>query len=158
MTRLTCFVTVTVLALTFGVSAWAQVPGEYLGTNSEGYTVELVVAQNSSGGLFLGLVRESALFYCDGKLATANGRESAYGASLYLTAPIENGVVTFGASSNDLSGLRGTVSFEGNTVSGNLVAYDALFSGSAEPPSNAEAKSCHSRSLHFTAQPADPLH
>ncbi len=137
--------------------ALAQVPGQYAGFNSDGFAVELVVYQKPSGRLFLTLVREAALFYCDGKLLLTSGQQRAYGAAIIMEVPIQDGVATFAGSSNDLSALSGTVKFDGENISGTLVAYASLFAGTVTPPNDFEAKSCKTHELRFKAKPTNPL-
>ena len=143
--------------------AAAQVPGQYVGSNSDEYQVTLMVYQNPKGKLFLTVVRDFALFYCDGKLLLTNGppgtppKIEGYGAAFVKELPIKDGAVTFAVRSNDLSLVTGTVTFDGDKASGRLVGYAALFAGSKTPPNDAEAKSCRTRDLKFTAQLKGPL-
>ena len=144
-------------------SAAAQVPGQYVGSNSDGYQVTVGVYQNPKGKLFLTLVRDVAYFYCDGKLLLTSGppgtpaKAEPYGAAVVVEVPIENGSVNFAGRSNDLGALTGTVTFDGEKASGRLVGYAALFSGTQTPPNDAEAKSCRTHDLRFSAKLAGPL-
>ena len=143
--------------------ATAQVPGEYIGSNSDGYQVTLGVYQDPKGKLFLTLVRDVAFFYCDGKLLLTNGppgtpaKTEPYGAAVVMEVPIKDGAATFAGRSNDFSLVTGTVTFDGDKVRGSLIGYAALFAGSKTPPNDAEAKSCRTHDLKFTAQLDQPL-
>lgn len=139
-------------------TAVAQMPGQYIGNNTDGYQVTLFVYQNNKGKLFLTVVRDVAYFYCDGKLLLTNGppgtpaKAEPYAAAVLMEEPIENGSATFAGRSNDLGALTGTVTFDGENASGRLVGYAALFAGPKKPPNDAEAKSCRTHDLRFVAK------
>ena len=137
--------------------AHAQVPGEYDGTNSDGFNVKLVVYKESSGKLRLSYVQLAAFFYCDGTMLLTQGQKLSYGAATEIYAPIEGGTAQFAGKSNDLSAVTGTVRFHGDLAEGSLTAYAALFAGTRSPPNDNEAKSCSTKNLTFKAKPANPL-
>ncbi len=143
--------------ITIGSSARAQVPGQYVGTNSDGFTVELIVYQDSSGKLFLTYAQLAALFYCDGTLLLTRGQEQSYGAATEVSAPVNDGKAKFAGKSNDRSAVTGEVQFHGDAAEGSLTAYSALFSGAKSPPNDAEAKACKTKDLTFKAKVANPL-
>ena len=143
--------------MTIGKAAWAQVPGQYAGTNSDGYTVNMVVYQDSSGKLFLTYVQLAALFYCDGTLLLTRGQKQSYGAATEISSPIDVGKAKFAGKSNDRSAVTGEVQFHGDEAEGSLTAYSALFSGTRSPPNDGEAKSCETKDLTFKAKIVDPL-
>ena len=132
-------------------------PGEYTGTNSDGFTVHLVVYQDSAGKFFLTYMQLAALFYCDGKLLLTRGQKLSYGASTEINSPIVGGKAKFAGKSNDLSAVTGEVQFHGDKAEGNLTAYSALFSGTRSPPNDSEAKSCVTNALTFKGKLASPL-
>lgn len=147
----------TITTIAVGKSACAQVPGEYTGTNSDGFTVHLVVYQDSAGKLFLTYMQLAALFYCDGKLLLTRGQKLSYGAATEVISPIVDGKAKFAGKSNDLSAVTGEVQFHGDQAEGSLTAYAALFSSTKSPPNDSEAKSCVSKPLTFKAKPASPI-
>jgi hypothetical protein len=120
-------------ALLLAVSAYAQKAGTYTGTNSEGYSLEVVVA-GSPGSYAITGVSDSANVYCK---ATEIG---GWGLGIGTDDPISGNKATLNIDYNTVY-YNGTFSFSGNNVKVKQLFVVPVLTGTKTPPKTACAAS-----------------
>ena len=120
-------------------SAFAQKAGTYTGENSEGYEVQVVVA-NVNGSLAVTGMSDAGAIYCKGVEAGGEG--------LYIGLsgqPIMDRKATIDLLDSSLY-FHGDLKFRGDKVKGTIDFSVPVFSGTKEPPK----KACAAKAMKQT--------
>jgi hypothetical protein len=139
-----------VLLAAGGTSALAQSAGTYTGTNSQGKTVEVTLADEGAGLRITSLL----MFWSADCTRSGPGRDVAWGVG--AQEPVTGGSQTYEFRGNGLY-ERWTLNFDGSAVTGTFTARTPEFTDVAT--STRSVQLCNSGSLTFSAnlQPVPSL-